>query len=546
MSLRSRPALLLFLLALAVNSAAAWFVQRPGYTDAYYYFGGAKRLVQGFGFTEPYLWNYLDDPAGLPHASHLYWMPLTSILAAGAMAVCGSLCPDNAALFRAAQLPSILLASLLPLISLALAVKARHEMAGEERPADSLARPAALAAAWFTIFSGFYVVFWPNTDAFALYGVVGSLALVCAGLGAARGAARWFALAGLLSGLAHLTRADGVLLVAVALWFAVRPAWPLSPAAVRVAARRAGAAVGGYLVVMLPWFARNLAVSGSLLAPGGSRALWLTSYDDLFRFPPDLTLAGYLQAGWGAILVGKWQALVTNLQTAIAVHGLIALAPFILIGLGSLRRSPLFRPAILYAILLYFFMTFVFTFPGLRGGLFHSGAALLPFYFAAAPLGLERAVRWIARRRPGWRVAGATRVFLAGLGAIALAMTGFVYFQRVLGPDPSRPVWNQQGEVYALIGERLTGDPASVVVVNDPPAFTYFTDHPAVVVPSGGVDMLLAAAARYGARWAVLDANAPVALRGFYAGEESDGRLRLIGQFEDAAARPVYLYEITG
>jgi hypothetical protein len=279
---------------------------------------------------------------------------------------------------------------------------------------------------------------------------------------------------------------------------------------------------------MLPWFARNVAVSGSLLAPGGSRALWLTSYDDLFRFPPDLTLAAYLQAGWGNILSAKWQALLANLQTAVAVHGLIALAPFILIGLWRLRRSPVFRPAILYALALYV------------------GAALLPFYMAAAPIGLEAAVRWVARRRPGWRATDATRVFLVGLGAITLAMTLVIYDQRVIGAHVAHPAWNIQDEVYAAIGARLSqaGDGNSVVVVNNPPAFTYFTGHAAVVVPNGDMTNLLAVADRYGARWAVVDANAPVALQPFYAGDETQPRLRLIDQFQDSVSRPVYLYEI--
>jgi hypothetical protein len=39
----------------------------PGYMDAEYYYAGAIRLHEGYGFTQPFLWNYLDEPAGLPH-----------------------------------------------------------------------------------------------------------------------------------------------------------------------------------------------------------------------------------------------------------------------------------------------------------------------------------------------------------------------------------------------------------------------------------------------------------------------------------------------
>src|SRR5258708_15174512 len=116
---------LLCALALLTNAVAAHFISQPGYTDAYYYFGGARQLAMGQGFSEPYLWNYLAPlpplaPGQPLWPSHLYWMPLVSMLAAPFIAGAGRLAADNlsnAALFRAAQLPFLLLASALPLLS---------------------------------------------------------------------------------------------------------------------------------------------------------------------------------------------------------------------------------------------------------------------------------------------------------------------------------------------------------------------------------------------------------------------------------------------
>jgi len=82
MSRIRRDLLWLFFLALAVRLATAALIRRPGYMDTAYYAAGAVRLAQGGGFSEPFLWNYLDDPAGLPHPGFLYWMPLPSLLAA--------------------------------------------------------------------------------------------------------------------------------------------------------------------------------------------------------------------------------------------------------------------------------------------------------------------------------------------------------------------------------------------------------------------------------------------------------------------------------
>ena len=48
--------------------------------DAYYYAVGAQQLYKGQGFTEPFVWNYLDPPETVPHPGFSYWMPLASIL----------------------------------------------------------------------------------------------------------------------------------------------------------------------------------------------------------------------------------------------------------------------------------------------------------------------------------------------------------------------------------------------------------------------------------------------------------------------------------
>ena len=84
-----RTYLFLFILGLLVSLGVASFQKLPGYLDSDYYFVGGLQLVQGKGFTEPFLWNYLDNPAGLPHPSHTYWLPLSSILAAISMYLTG-------------------------------------------------------------------------------------------------------------------------------------------------------------------------------------------------------------------------------------------------------------------------------------------------------------------------------------------------------------------------------------------------------------------------------------------------------------------------
>jgi len=85
-----RNFLFLFLFALLISGLVAFFQTSPGYMDADYYYAGGVRLAEGQGFTEEILWNYLDNPDGLPHPSHAYWMPLASLAAALGMIITGS------------------------------------------------------------------------------------------------------------------------------------------------------------------------------------------------------------------------------------------------------------------------------------------------------------------------------------------------------------------------------------------------------------------------------------------------------------------------
>ncbi len=105
----------LFILGLSVALVTSFFQPAPGYMDAEYYYAGGIRLASGYGFSELILWNYLDDPTGIPHPSHGYWMPLASILAAVGMALTKSLS------FSAARIGSLILAGCLPPLTAAIA-----------------------------------------------------------------------------------------------------------------------------------------------------------------------------------------------------------------------------------------------------------------------------------------------------------------------------------------------------------------------------------------------------------------------------------------
>ena len=510
-----RDLTLIFVIALAARIAVAAFQAHPGYMDAYYYAVGADRLAGGHGFTEPYVWNYLDDPTSLPHPSHLYWMPLPSLLGALSMSILGST-------YRALQAPFVLLSALIPLIAYAIAWRATARR-----------RPAWIAALLAT-FSGFYLPFWGVPESFAPYAVFGSVALLLSGTGTSR---RAMILTGACAGLAHLTRADGILLLAPLL--PKRFSLPNNDNRRRAPISRLQSSVLvllGYLIVMSPWFARNVGVVGAPISPAGMQTLWLCNYDELFSFGVRLDVSHWLGCGLGHLAAAKLRGLGSGLVHLIAENGLVYLAPLMLVGLWRMRRERLFGAAIGYLVLLYLAMTLAFTFVGERGGLFHSGAALAPFLYAAAPIGLEAAVDAVARRRQRWNAGAANRVFGAGVVALAALFSVTIVVGRVIVPG-----WNRADWAYRQAGDWLAGqgDRVSIVVAGNPPGLTYHTGHPSIVTPNGNVDVLLAAADRFGARWIVLDANRPAGLAEVYADPESCPRLTLAARFGDT-----YLLEV--
>jgi hypothetical protein len=505
----------LFLISLAVRLSVAILIDRPGYVDTAYYSAGAVRLAGGGGLVHPYLWHYLGDPAAVPTEGFLYWMPLPSLLAAPFAA----LWPGS---FLALELPFALLSAILPTVAFSIAWRG-----GE-------ARRTAWVAGLLTLFSGFFFPYWTIPETFAPFALFGSLALCLGGFGSAgtrgaegRSAAAVWIGSGLLVGLAHLTRPDGPLLLFVVLGAALFGASAqsgLHKGFRRSAAKNAVWVVLGYALAMAPWLVRNAAVAGSPLPAAGTKTLWLRSYDDIFCFGCDVSAASYLDWGWDNIVRSKLSAVGINLQRFVAEDCLVFLFPFAVLGLTRLRRKPVYAAGGLYLVLAFLLHSLAFTFPGARGGFFHASAAALPIVLAAAAEGLDTAIRWAGARR-GWRVAEARAVFTAAAVVAAFALSVYAGQARIVPWGGADQVFE---DVEHCIGE---GDGPSVVMVNNPPAFWYHTGHYAVAVPNGDVEMLLAAADRYGVSYVVLDVNRPQPLARLHSGLESNARLERICEF---------------
>jgi hypothetical protein len=519
--------LFLFLAGLGVVSLVSVFQSTPGYMDADYYFAGGLQLATGHGFTEPFLWNYLDDPAEILHPSHAYWMPLASILVAASMVVSGLVS------FAGAKLGFLIFSGFIAPMTAALAYSITRK------------RNSAILAGFLAVFPGFYLPFLPTTDTFAIYMLLGGLFFLILAPRSRRPFPITYLFLGLLAGLLHLTRADGLLWLPIALVavfymnyssgtthhapritrYASRItnyASRLTPHASRFTnyeLRNTSFVLLGYLLLIGPWILRNLTVFGTWLSPGGLRSLWLTNYDEIFSYPASiLTFNHWINSGLKSTLEARAWALGLNLQTSLAVQGEIFLLPLILAGLWRLRKEPRVKLGVLAWSGTFLAMTLVFPFPGARGGLFHSGAALQPLWWALAPVGLESFLELGVEKR-GWGKEQACKVFSWGLVAMALFLTIMIGYLRIVGNDASSLAWNQTprhySQIEASLGEHGIAED-EIVMVNNPPGYFVATGRPAIVVPDGDLHSTLAAAQRYHAGYMILESNHPQGLKDLY------------------------------
>jgi hypothetical protein len=354
----------------------------------------------------------------------------------------------------------------------------------------------------------------------------------------------WWLVAGVMAGVAHLTRADGVLLLVVGGWV-----WLLAVG--RLGDWEIGRFVSrfqsltllilGYLLVIGGWLVHSWRVWGRLLPTVGTQTLFLRDYDDLFAYGRSFDLHYFLDWGWGNIIQSKLAGVSIAGQTFVAVSGLVFLTPFIVwawLKLGRGEKRGWLRPFTWYTLALYAAMSLLFTLPGERGGLFHSSAAVWPWMMALAAAGLGLAVDWFARRLPHWQPERAKRIF-AGLFVTVAIIISLAVGRNGVGND-------QEAQVYAAIGKRLPPD--AVVMAGDAPGFYYHTGLTAVSLANEPLPILLEATIVYHVTYLVLDVNHPRPLAELYADPALSPHFQLLERYEltdgDGIELPVYLFAV--
>jgi hypothetical protein len=471
------------------------FQQGPGYMDVAYYTVGGLQIFEGKGFFEPYLWNYLSNPKGLPSPAFTYWMPMPSLLVFMGMLL------GNSSEFFWAKLPFILLTGLLPVLSV---YTGRHLLKNSVY---------AWIAGGLAVIPGIYIIYVSLPETFVPYMIGGGLFIIVAflandkWLGSLDSPQRFFLL-GLIAGWMHLTRADGLIWLFAALGIVIFRMYPWnSLGKLRIALLGILTSIIGYLILTGGWYYRNWLIFGGLFPPGNSKSLWLTHYNELYSFPNDhLNFTYLLKSGWDAILQARLKALGINLQNFLAVQGSIVLVPLILAGIWSRKKLAIVKFGILMWLVILGIMTMVFPFAGSRGGFLHSGAATQIFFWVMAVVGLEQWILWMKKIR-GWNSTFAISLFGAFLILVNAGISIWFFQQRVFGNENDL-IWNQSIERYQRVAERLKDlniTNNKLGMVNNPPGYYWATRMPSIVIPDGDINHSLAAARKFGVSYLLLE-----------------------------------------
>ncbi|GEM_PF-160335 len=566
-----RDYIIIWLVSIVVLMAVSVLLAHPGYMDAFYYYHVAENVAQGRGLVEEFVWNYLPPPEAIIHSSNTYWMPLVSLLAASFMAVFGLS-------FRVAQFSFILLSSLAPVMTATLAWRLTSSRSYAIWSALFTLFGGFYLVHWIDIDSfgvfaicGGIAVFITG-EICALYkgrhsmtdnllggtlsptvseingahaeegttsshplgttspgtragdpggGATGIItALPYTGVSEAgishRRSLLLAALVGLLTALAHLSRADGpLLLVAFGLALLLTAGWHNTIPVLSVA-------IGAYLLAMTPWLLRNILVVGTPLPPQGASVIFTREYNDLYSYGVNLSLGYLLDHGLWNILVDKASALWKNL--VVFNGGALFLLPFTILGAWSFRKDVRLLPLFVYSALLYLTFSLIFTHPGVRGSMIHSAVVLLPWTSLFAVHGIYTAIAWMAARRRDWKLSQAQLSFTAIALLFSALMALYIAFDESRDRDR---IFQHYIELSRWIDANVEVE--EPIMLTNPPAYAYISQRPSIATPSNGVEALLAAADRYDVSWLALEFDHAKPLDPLYYGQDAHPRLEVVG-----------------
>jgi hypothetical protein len=487
-----RTPILLYLLALAVRTALVALFPDPAYPDSYYYVDVARALAAGDGLNLDFVWifaevgNRIPETPTLPIPGNAHWLPLASFLQAPFILVLGPTVVASA-------IPTVLVGSLTAPLTWFIARDA------------GTSRSVAIGAAVLAAIPAAGAAFMAQPENFAILQPLVALTLWLTVRGL-KGEPSAYMAAGLCVGLASLARNDGFILgLAVGLVFvwdrvrALRSGGRLAP---RLPFSAAVGCVALYLLLMGPWFLRQVLTFGSVSpTTSGGSALWIRSIQEWNSITADPSLAKFLAQGPGPIISSRLGGLVSAIGNFAVIICSVVLVPFLLAGVWIRRRSIDFGPWFLYAVLVFAGATLLYPLHVPGGAFIHSAVGLEAHAYILALEGVAGLVAWIARRRPRWNPRTATPLFIGSVVAFVVATAPLYAFAL-------RTVWDESRQPRLAVAREMDDlgvAPDDRLLVIDSAGFKYYTGRPGIVTPDDPLETIEAVAKAYDTRWLVLE-----------------------------------------
>jgi hypothetical protein len=262
------------------------------------------------------------------------------------------------------------------------------------------------------------------------------------------------------------------------------------------------AAMALFLLIMGPWWARQLLVFGSI-SPTSSNgaALWIRTIQEWNSVTAHPSLATFLAQGPGPILDTRLAGLGSAIANFVVFICSVILLPFLLIGLWVRRHSLDFQPWFVYAFIAFAGATLVYPLHVPGGAFIHTAIGLAPHAAILAVEGILVLSGAFATRRPKGDIALAGKVFVWGIVAVVAASS-------VIFAGSVEAGWNAtRAPRQALAAElvRRNIPPDDRILSIDAAGMWYFTGHPGVVTPDDPIDTIEQVAQAYQTRWLVVE-----------------------------------------
>jgi hypothetical protein len=496
---------ILFVLGLVVRALVASTVPFPTPEDTAYYVSVARNLVVGHGLVSNAIWSYGTPPLQFPRDAFEVWLPLPTFMAAGPMLLFGSG-------FHAAQVSTVLLGALVPVLAWRLAADVAEERAMPTGRARTLAIGTGLTAI-ASLPLLLHSVLPDSTTPFTVLALGACLLMtrIARDPRRARPRDRRLVALGIVFGLAALTRNEFLWLGLA--WVVIAWRAPFTGRTERIRLIVAPAIVG--FVILAPWLVRDWVVFGNPL-PGqaAANALSVTGFD-IFAWQDPPTLSRYLAQGPAWLLTSRVEGFAHNLFDVLLVPG----APVSLLGLVALpwvARGAALRPVVLLSIVTFAATTLLFPVSTTWGTFLHAAGPVHVLLIIGGLLALDR----IIVRAGEWRGWTKPVAWLAPTLTVSAALLFSIGILAYAGQarDTQR---RYAALIPAMTAAGLTVDPAVPVITDFPIWYAEGTGGRALALPDEPPASILDLARRFGAellvmtgdehgRWpAVIDAGGP-------------------------------------